>query len=99
MNDHVGRADDREIPVGRDAEVRIAVERERIQRPVIGDFGPDLDLRRESVLPADAGFDVACLGAGTLSLEVVDEFGAIGDVVERPCSSDMPERFETTRYS
>src|SRR6516225_5640842 len=70
---------------GGNTEIRIAVERRRIKRTVEAKFGPDLDLRREPMLPADTGLNVAALGAGTLTLHVVVELEAIGDVVERRC--------------
>jgi hypothetical protein len=64
MDDDAGRADDGVAPVGGDAQIRIAVEGESIERSVIGDLGPNLDLRRGPVLVADSGLDVARPGAG-----------------------------------
>jgi hypothetical protein len=55
VNDHVRRTDDGEVLVGGNAEVGIAVERVRIRRLVVGNLGPNLDLGRGPVLPADAG--------------------------------------------
>src|SRR5579885_1227754 len=55
VDDDVRRSDEGGILVRSDAEVRVAVEGRRIQRSVEGEFGPDLDLRREPVLPAQPG--------------------------------------------
>jgi len=60
VNDQVDRRADREVSIGRDAKVCIAVERERIQRAVIRDFGTDLDyasfarrkMRRANAFPS-----------------------------------------------
>jgi len=83
VNDDIRRADDREVLVRRDTQICVAIEGESVQRPVIGNLRPNLDLGRESVLPADAGLDVPRLGAGALPLHVVNKFRAIGDVVQR----------------
>src|ERR1700759_505869 len=82
VNDDVCRADEGVVAVSRDAEVGVAVERERIQRLVVGKLRPDLDLRREPMLPADAGLEIRRLGAGALTLHVVVPLNSVGDVVE-----------------
>src|SRR5579863_3335281 len=83
VNDDVSRSNEGVVAGGRDAHVGVAVEGERIERLVVGKFRPDLDLRREPVLPADAGFDVPRPGAGSLTLYVVEKLTPPGDVVER----------------
>jgi hypothetical protein len=76
VNDHIGRADNREVFVRRYTEIGVAVECERIQRPVTANLGPDLDLRRKPVLPADAGLDVTGLGTGASAPETAPDSGA-----------------------
>jgi hypothetical protein len=83
VDDHIRCADDGVVLVRRDAEIRIAVERKRIERLVVRNLGPDLDLRRKPVLPADCGLDVPRLGAGALALHIINKLGAIGEIVER----------------
>src|SRR6202035_2448120 len=61
VNNDVRRSDHSGALVGRNAEVGVAVEGRRIERSVEGYLRPDFDLRREPVLPADAGFDVVGL--------------------------------------
>jgi len=72
VNDHIGRADNREVLVGRYTEIGVAVECKCIQPLVVGNLGPNLDLRREPVLPAKPG-DIAGLGADAPFLKVVDD--------------------------
>ena len=72
-----------DAPGRRNAEIRIAVEGHAIQRLVERNLGPDLDLGREPVLPANTALDVGGLGAGALPLRIVERFEAERDVVQR----------------
>src|ERR1700733_3826277 len=84
MNDDVRRTDQSGVLVWRDAQVRIAVEGEAVQRFIEGNLRPDLDLRREPVLPTDTGFEIRGLGTGPLPFQIVEIFETIGNVIERP---------------
>jgi hypothetical protein len=54
MPDDVGRTDHRPVLGGSDPSIGIAIESRRIiQSLIVGHFWPDLDLRREPVLPAE----------------------------------------------
>ena len=83
VDNDVRRTDQRGVLVRRNAEIEVAVEGGRIERPVEGDLRAALDVRRKPVLPDDAAFDVHGLGAGALSLHIVEPLKAPGDVVER----------------
>src|ERR1700730_4523226 len=74
--DDVRRTDPGERLGGSDEPVGVAVEGRRVERAVIGDLRTDLDLRREPVLPAEPGFDIAGLGAGALAFHVIVELAA-----------------------
>jgi hypothetical protein len=83
VNDDVGCSDDSVFSGIRNSEILISIEREGIQGLVVGNLGPDLDLRQERVLPTDTGLDVARLGARALPLIIIDEFRAVRNIVER----------------
>ena len=83
MDDDVRRSDESGVFVPRNAEVKVPIECWRVERPVEGDLRPNLDLRREPVLPADTSFDVVGLCAGALALDIIEPLETPGDVVQR----------------
>ena len=77
-NDHNRRAYHREIPVARDGGW-VFLKHERVRRPVAGNFGSDLSLAREPILPAGP---TSGLGSDVLSLQVIDAGGVIRNAVQ-----------------
>ena len=82
VNDQIGGADERIVPVRRNAGSGITVERRRIERSVVGDFRTDLDLRREPMLPAKGHVGVAGGDAGALAVVIVEPLCADRKVVQ-----------------
>src|ERR1700761_4137530 len=72
VDDDVCGTDQGGVLVRRDAQVGVAVEGKPVEGFVEGDLRPDLDLRREPMLPTDTGFEISGFGAGPLPFEIVE---------------------------
>jgi hypothetical protein len=67
----------------RDGMFVAVVEGRCIQRMVPGNFGTDLNLRREPMLPAKRPVIIGRRKAGAPAVDVVKEFSAQGNIVQR----------------
>src|SRR5580704_11420454 len=73
MEDHVGRELNRVVPSADGAGVGVGIERGGVKGVPVGKLRPELDLRREPMLPTNGELGIAAVraSAGTPAIRVV----------------------------
>src|SRR5271154_3189917 len=82
MPDQIGSSDECPVLVRSDSLGGIAVEGRVVERTVVSNFGTNLDLRREPVLPAQRRVSIGVRDSGALSVRIIEVFGAQRKVVQ-----------------